>query len=204
MSNRNALMTTLLTICLGLGACASTNQETPAEAQGMDPEAMMAAYTEANAMNENHERMAELVGRWEVAGKSWMAPDQPPMETTGIAEFSQILGGRYLRQDYMSEFMGMPYQGFAIGGYDNARKVHVDYWFDSMGTAAYVSEGNWDAAGTTYTSQGTHLNPVTGATEGTKNVITKESAYQFVFTMYMQMPDGSFVKSMELTYSRSK
>jgi hypothetical protein len=204
MSNRNALMTAVLTVGLGLGACASTKQEMPVATPEMDPEAMMAAYTEANAMNENHHRMAELVGNWDVAGKSWMAPDQPPMESTGTAEFTQILGGRYLRQDYNSEFMGMPYQGFAISGYDNARKVHVDYWFDSMGTDAYVSEGNWDAAGTTYTSQGEHLNPVTGVTEGMKNVITRESGGQFVFTMYALMPDGSFVKSMELTYTRKK
>lgn len=209
---RTALTTAILTLALGLGACATSEPAAEVESaaadmaamQEMSPEEMMAAFAEANAMNENHARMARFVGDWDVAMKTWMEPGQPPMESTGSASFELILGGRYLRQDYSASMMGMPYSGMGIGGYDNARETHVDYWFDDMGTAGYVSSGDWDEAGTTFTAIGEHMNALTKQTERMKHVLTMNSPDRFVFTMYMAMPDGEWTQSMELTYTRRR
>lgn len=207
---RRALTTAALALALGLGACGTTAPDTAETADDaaamaeMSPEEMMAAYTQANAMNANHERMARYVGDWDVAMKTWMEPGAPPLDSVGKARFELILGGRYLRQDYSASMMGMPYTGIGISGYDNARETYVDYWFDDMGTAGYVSTGDWDEAGTTYTADGEHMNAMTKQMEQMRHVITMTGPDQFVFTMYHHQPDGEWMTSMEMTYTRRK
>ncbi len=210
MSIRNTLLAAVVAagISLAAGCASATEAETePAEAAEhveMDPEQMMEAYAAANAMNEHHTRLAKMEGEWTVAGKSWMAPGEPPMETTGTSTFTKLLGGRYMRQDYSSEFMGMQFQGMGIDGYDNARQKYFSCWYDNMSTATMMSWGDYDAEAKRMTMHADHLNPITGTTEQMRMTVEERSDNEFVMIMYMVVPGGEDLKHMELVYTRKK
>ena len=48
---------------------------------------MMEAYQKLAIPGEPHKMLARWEGSWDVRMKSWMEPDQPPMESKGTAEY---------------------------------------------------------------------------------------------------------------------
>ena len=65
----------------------------------------------AAAPGEKHKLLKQMVGRWDIASKFWMAPDAPPMESKGSSSIKLVLGGRFVQQDYRGAFMGIKFQG---------------------------------------------------------------------------------------------
>ena len=97
MSIRSSLLVGVVALGIGLAAGRALSQDAGGDAPPpRDPQAEMEAYMAANAMNENHKRMAEVVGDWDVAGKLWMAPGEPPTDSVGKAKFTSLLGGRFI------------------------------------------------------------------------------------------------------------
>src|SRR3546814_17999585 len=62
-----------------------------------------------------------------------------------------VLGGRQIRTQFSSRFMGQPFNGIGFMGYDNVRGKYVASWVDDMSTGLMTSEGDYDPATTTYT-----------------------------------------------------
>ncbi len=52
-----------------------------------------------------------------------------------------------MQEDFSGEFMGKPFHGIGITGYDNLKKKYVGSWIDDMGTGLFISEGDADAEG---------------------------------------------------------
>ena len=42
--------------------------------------------------------LAKMAGKWKLQVSSWMAPGAPPMKSEATAEFTSIMGGRFLQQ----------------------------------------------------------------------------------------------------------
>lgn len=59
-------------------------------------------------------------------------------------------------------WMGTPYEGMSIVGYDNARKVFVSSWIDNMGTGVMQMSDPYDSASKTIHFKGTETDPVSG------------------------------------------
>jgi hypothetical protein len=122
----------------------------------INQEAMWKAWQDAGTPGEEHQKLQHLVGTWDVAGRTWMGgPGGPVTESKGVVETRWLLPGRWLIEDLTMQMMGMPFQGFAISGYDNVKKKFVGTWVDSMSTALLTMEGNFDAEGTTLACFGT-------------------------------------------------
>src|SRR4051812_27745850 len=108
----------VVTLTASCAALAAADQPTPEQ---------MAATMKAMQPGPQHAQMAKLAGSYTVAGKMWMDPAGPAVETKGTAEFTVILDGRYVRQDYKGSMpMGpgqeMPFTGIGLDGYDNVAK----------------------------------------------------------------------------------
>ena len=89
-----------------------------------------------------HKELAKLVGKWEVIGKFWMGtPDDGKAGPPGTSEFKSILGGRYIQQDFTGTFMGKPYTGMGVMGYDRYAKHYTAYWNDSVSTMPMFNFG---------------------------------------------------------------
>src|SRR2546428_3031197 len=118
---------------------------------------------EMAAVGEPHQALDPLVGKWETASRFWMGgPDSPAMDTKGSAEIKQIMDGRFLVQEASGDFMGMPFKGMGITGYDNFKKKYVSFWIDNMGTAMFTSLGTMDPSGKVINFYGQLDEPMTG------------------------------------------
>ena len=168
-----------------------------------DHQAMMAAYEKAGEPAEQHKHLTKMAGKWNLAFKSWMAPNQPPMETTGTATAKAILGDRFVQMDVTSTMMGKPFTGISLTGYDKTKKKYVGTWIDSMSTGMMRMEGTADAAGKVFTNQGVGTDPITGKDSKMKIVSKWESDDKFV-DEFFERKGGKEVKTMEITYTRAK
>ncbi len=173
----------------------------------MSPEeaAEMEAWMKAAEINENHERLNYFVGSWNVTVKSYMGgPDAEPMTSSGTSRAESIMGGRYIKDSFKGDFMGQPFEGMGITGYDNIQGHYVGTWIDSMGTGMMQSKGMYDASSKTYTFKATYPDPMNpGKMKKMKEVIKIVSDSEYTFTMYDVDDNGAENKEMEITYKRS-
>lgn len=167
-----------------------------------DQAAMMEAMQKFATPGPEHARLKAMTGTWTGAIKMWMDPAAPPMESTGTEEAKMILGDRYLQQDSKGSFMGQPYSGIGLTGYDNAKKKFVGTWIDNMGTGIMTTEGTCDAAGKVCTYETSMTDPMTGKVQKGKMVIRIESDTKHTMEMYGKGPNGKEFKMMEIVYTR--
>lgn len=171
------------------------------EEMGMDPE-MMKAWQEYMTPGAMHDLLAKSVGEWKTEIKSWMDPNMPPTVTEGKSVCESMLGGRYFRTIETANFMGMPFEGSSITGYDNATKKFFSYWVDNMSTGGMVLEGSYDEATKTFTYAGGGMS-FTGEYK-VREIIQNVSDDETMFTMYMEESGKPEMKMMEIKYTRIK
>ncbi|RMH30520.1 MAG: DUF1579 domain-containing protein [Planctomycetota bacterium] len=174
----------------------------PADAPSFDE--MMAEWMKYAEPAEHHRLLQPMIGDWHVMGKMWMDPSQSePTVMHGEAHHEWVLGGRFMLIKYKSEFMGMPFEGMGMNGYDRYLQQYQSFWWDTFGTMTYQSVGTVSPDGKVFTYQGAMQDPAMGgALKKTKDVIRIISNDKHVMQMHHQMPDGSWMKVMELTYTR--
>lgn len=146
---------------------------------------------------QEHADLKKSVGRFEVTGTYWMAPDTPGQEMTATAERKTILNDLFLVETFRAEFMGMPYEGKLIQGYDTFRKEHVSIWMDSMNPVMSISRGS--PADGVLVLHGEGPCCMTGKLVPTR-IEVRPTEDGCEFAMHMGGPDGKMYKSMEMTY----
>lgn len=177
------------------------NNSTPANA---DPqmEELLKKIEAAGTPGAEHKALAPLVGKWNAEVKSWMAPDAPPVVTKATAESRWVMDGRYVQEEFDGEFMGKPFRGMSLTGYDNTTGKYKTVWIDNMSTAMVISEGDVADGGRTFTLTGTYNCPVTDQKDmAMKQVIRVLSQDEHVFEMH-DLSKGAGSKTMEITYTR--
>jgi hypothetical protein len=149
-----------------------------------------------------HQVMKDDVGTWDATVEAFMAPEAPPAVSKGTETNRLTAGGLWLVSDFKSEFMGQPFEGHGVMGWDPAKKKYVGTWVDSMTTTVSQSESTYDAATKTFT--GWMEGPdETGKTVKTKAVTQLQSPDSKVFTMYRTI-EGKEVPTLRITYTRRK
>lgn len=89
--------------------------------------------------------LQRFVGTFDVATKLYMQPGQPPMLTNATAVFKEIMGGRFVRQDYKDARMGVT--GVGYFGYDARTKTYSSVWMYNMSPKIEHSTGTLDDKG---------------------------------------------------------
>ncbi|HKS21256.1 MAG TPA: DUF1579 domain-containing protein [Thermoanaerobaculia bacterium] len=197
-------MRKILTLGFALALCTSALFADDTKKSDADKEkAMMEAWMKASTPGDAHKKLDNMVGTWDVTVKSWMAPGQPPMESTGTAVNQWVLGNRWMEEKFTGSFMGMPFQGIGYTGYDNIKKQYVGTWMDNMSTAVMVSSGK-GGSGNTYEFTSTMDDMMTGKPATITEKVTFTDADHHTMEMWGPGPDGKVYKSMEITYSRKK
>lgn len=195
----NRVLVTLLSLMiLSLAALAQGEGQSPEDMQKM-----MAEWMKIAAPGPSHDLLKKMEGEWTVASKSWMAPDQPPMDSPpGLSKNELVFKGRYLRTEHSGEIMGMPFHGLGYLGFDNFRQQYWMTWFDDMGTALLAAYGTISPDGTELTLLGKSDDPMSGEKD-------KDTKYYYKFvddkTMIFEIWDvtpGSNFKFMEMTYTK--
>lgn len=171
----------------------------------MDPqmEAMMAEMAKFAAPGPEHKWLDPLVGKWTMSNKSWMAPGDPHV-SDGTAEYTWILGGRFMTYAAKGLMWGQPFEGFELIGYDRRAKNYSAIWVDNTSTALYtISSGSYDEATKTFTFNAEWPNPMGEGKTPYKMTTKILGPDSHVFTMY-DVSGGNETKMMETTYTRAK
>ena len=176
-------------------------QAKPAGVAAMPSEKeIMEAIEKAGAPGPQHAALKSMAGSWKSSVKMWMGPGEPQV-SEGSSESVMILGDRYLKQDDTGSFMGHPFQGLGIMGYDNLEKKYVMSWVDTAGTGIMTASGTADPGGKSYTFKGTMIDATTGKPTKYKETVRVIDENTHVFEMY-GWHGGKEVKEMEITYTR--
>jgi hypothetical protein len=189
----------LVLVAFGGLAFAKKKEEKKAEPK---PDPMVAAMAKYMTPGPQHKLLTGMAGTWTVAGKFWhQDATKPPIETTGTAEI-KAMGDLWVTQDFSGTFMGKPFVGHGIDGYDLTKNKYVGTWVDSMGSYIMNSEGTADASGKVMTYTANDFDPMTSKTGTVKEVVKIDSDKQHTMTMFKTGADGKEVKMMELVYTR--
>ena len=172
----------------------------PCDALSQDTDQKWTEYMTPSAMQQ---MMAGWDGEWEEEITMWAGPDAPSQEMKASCENKMILDGRYQQAKHEGSFMGMPFNGISITGYDNLRKVFVSSWIDNFGTGMIYMEGTWDDAAKAMTLTGKMTDPSTGGQTEIRQVLTILDKNNQVLDQYT-VENGTPYKSMEIKLSRKK
>ncbi len=170
--------------------------EAPAEADAM------AAAMAAGAPGEHHEHLAMLVGDWAYTGKIWMPGSPEPMETRGSMEAESMLGGRFVEERWTGEFMGQPFEGIGVDGYDNSEKRYTTTWRDNFGTYTLSYTGHCEDGGKVREMKGVYTDPMTGEKVNDKGRTTFQDDGTVLMESWRVAPDGTESKMMEMVLTK--
>jgi hypothetical protein len=165
-------------------------------------QAMMEKYMKAAAPGPEHQKLAKLAGKWKLVVTAWMAPGGPAQKSDGTAEFTSLLGGRYLQQEVHGSMADQPFEGRGLEGYDNVTKERFGTWIDSMSTGLMVSRGKCAPDAKKCTFKGTMPDAVAGKNVSITEIVTYTDDNHFTFEMHGPGPDGKSFKMMEIAYAR--
>jgi hypothetical protein len=200
MLPRLPILATLSTL-LALTGCAAESEAV--EPEPIDMATAMAKMVEYATPGEPHAAMAASAGSWNVEGLSYWEPGAEPMPMKATAERTLLLGGRVLQETFKSEFMGAPFEGILLQGYDNMKGEHWSIWMDSMNTWASFSRGNHNESGE-LVLEGLMCDAMTPEGRLMRTVVRVIDADHVNMQMLDVAADGSTSLAMELDYTRAR
>jgi uncharacterized protein DUF1579 len=200
MKTRSIVVVLCFCILVPLAVLAQDKPKEPAAPAMGGPE--MEAMMKAMSPGEQHKHLARLAGDWTFTNKMWMAPGQPPSESSGTMHGETILDGRYVQSVWKGNMMGMPFEGHGTDGYDNVAKKYVSSWIDNMGTGILYSTGSCDTDGHKCETKGSMMDPMTGKDSYMRSVISWTGNDSFVMEMFGPDPSGKEFKWMEMSVKR--
>ncbi len=203
MMVRTKLAVLALSVALIFGGALRAQENKPeGNPMGMTPE-QMESMQKAAAPGEMHKHLGKMAGDWTFTNKMWMAPGQPPVESTGTMHAETILDGRYVQSTWKGSMMGQPFEGRATEGFDNVSKQYISTWIDNVGTGIMYSTGTCEDGGKKCTTTGSSSDPMSGGQMTMKSVIIWIDDNSFKNEMYMKDPaSGQEVKMMEIVTKR--
>ncbi len=178
-------------------------QEDPYGEMSPEQREMMKAWMEYGTPGEHHEMLANRVGQWTLEGKMWETPDAEPQPFTGTSTIKSVMGGRYFLEKIEGPgFMGMPFEGRSVFGYDNLTNTYFTFWFDNMMTGVMRYEGTASGDGKTihYTVDVPDL--MAGKYKKVRAIDKMIDEDHGLFIMYDTTADGDEFKSMEINVTR--
>jgi Protein of unknown function (DUF1579) len=165
-------------------------------------QAMMEKYMQAATPGPEHQKLMKMAGKWKLQVSSWMAPGAPPMKSDGTAEYTSVLGGRYLQQDVKSSMGDQPFEGRGFEGYDNVTKEYFGTWMDSMSTGLMVMRGKCQAQAKKCTYKGTMSDAMAGKAVPITDILTYTDDDHFTMEMHGPGPGGKNFKMLQIVYTR--
>ncbi len=170
-------------------------------ASAQDGAAEQKAYMDYGTPGPMHAMLAKCNGNWNEDITFWMKPGAEPMKWTATSVSEMMMDGRYQRSISTGSFMGMPFSGMSITGYDNAMKVFFTTWIDNMGTGMMYGEGKWDDAKKCVDFKTKMVDPITKKEIPCREVITFIDDTHQKNEMFMTSK-GKEYKSMEILLTK--
>ncbi|KMQ66635.1 hypothetical protein ACM46_03695 [Chryseobacterium angstadtii] len=172
----------------------------------VDSATAMKAWIEYATPGDYQKRLTRYDGNWIGTSTMWMEAGGKPVTSQSECTNKMIFGGRYQQSTYKGDFMGMPFEGMSLMGYDNAKKKFVSTWIDNMGTGIMHAEGEWNAVKKSIEFKGTMTDPARPGEECSfREIYTFTDDNNHIMEMYGQdSKTGKEYKTMEIKFTRKK
>jgi len=152
-----------------------------------------------------HEWLRQFLGSWAFEGECVMAPDQPPMKSSGT-ESVRMLGDLWIIAESSGKMPdGSTMNAIMTLGYDPVKKKFVGSWVGSPMTCLFVYEGELDAA-----ERVLPLNCEGPSWEDPSKTMRYQDVWELhpdgtrVLRSQGLGPDGKWVQFMSATYRKMK
>lgn len=175
-------------------------KSSPTTGKKIDSQTSEQAAMDLMKLGPEHAQLAKTIGTWKVACTLWMKEGAEPTKAMGQSIFTKLFDGRFIREEFTSDFLGKPFTGIGTMGFDRAAKRFANTWYDSMGTGITSTNGTSGANGKDLVLRGTMTCPTRGELN-VRHVYAPQSDDKFTLTMYGES-EGNESKSMELVYTR--
>lgn len=192
-----AVLTTTLSLAI-LGVQDKPMRDT-APKQGGDMAQKMKEFGTPGA---DHKVLDNLVGKWSVDVKMYEPGSTTPMTSKGTSEIKWALDGRFIQETVQGDWMGQPFNGTALCGFDNLKKKYVCSWADNMSTGIMYREGTYDAGTKTFTFTGECPDVMAGKYSRSRSVEKMVDADHWKMETFKTGPDGKEVLAGQLDYQR--
>lgn len=195
----------ILAVVVGALGATALSQQDKAKPMSKDEMEMMEKAKAFATPGEAHKALNFKVGKWSADVKCAMTPGAPMMQLPpSTADVKWIFDGRYIEDQTEGSFMGQPFHGRGIGGYDNLKRKYVWSWIDNMGTGFMTAEGTYDASTKTFTYATEAPDVMTGKYAKARSVEKIVDNDHWTAQMFQNDKDGKEYMSMEINYTRSK
>ncbi len=205
-THRVLLFHGLLTLALLVSAVLALPIQESGEAEAAEP-STASDSDDLRALTlpgDNHQHLQAIVGEWETELKIWLSPEAEPIVATGEAESHWILGGRFVETTYRAEFMGRPFEGRGVEGYDNHAAEYVGTWRDTMGTYTMLYKGQCEEDCRVRTMVAQFTEPLSGRQLTARTVTTVLDDANYRLESFLVAPDGKSFKNLEITARRKQ
>lgn len=148
-----------------------------------------------------HEVIARKAGTWDA---QLTMPGMPAGAVAGRAVYTARLdhGGLWLIGDYRGDFMGAPFSGTEVQGFDATKGKYVSTWVDSWIDHVMRLEGDFDAASSTLQLWTENTDRATGAPIRERHDTHFVDADHWTFAILQPGADGTLAPVMTIKYSR--
>jgi len=150
---------------------------------------------------EAHKRMLEGVGVWTGVMKA-SYPGMPPMSSK-VTETVEALGAFHTVTDFRAEFMGMPYHGHGLMGFDEAKGEAFGTWTDNMSPHTSFMRGTVEMEGDTTTIEMRYEAPTPMGELVPHRNVSVHTKDTYSMTFFMGEGDAE-VQTMTLDLTRSE
>jgi hypothetical protein len=149
-----------------------------------------------------HQRLGDLAGTWDVVIRYKLGDKEH--EGKASCEAKWILDGRFLQQDYKSNFQGKPYKVIQLLGYDSVGKKSIEIKLDNLSTGVMHNEGSISEDGKIITNLGKSLDPATGKPYKLRTVTTIVDHDHFTLEWFGTEDGGKESRVVSMTHTRKK
>jgi hypothetical protein len=147
--------------------------------------------------------LKKWVGDWDATIESTGRDGKPA--TSAAKSSVKLLGGRWLITDFDGTFMGAPFIGHEVLGYDPSAKKYVLSWVDALATSFATGEGLYNRETKTLTLTLTGRDDSTGKTATWRQVdIWKDADHHDWTLRTLSAKDAKEQIQMTIHYSRHK
>lgn len=190
---RNAFVSALA--ALSATMCALAAQDPAKQEAGVETFQEM-----PNPKVEAHDALKPLAGTWQCTIKMAAIPGVPgmekPNELTSMEHAELVCGGLWLKSSVRGTFMGQPFQGVWLAGYDPLQKEYVSLWVDNHDPAMAEMLGSYDPESKTWSWSGE------SSMGAMRSKMVWKDADTTVETCWSTPPDADEMQTMEITRKR--
>lgn len=162
---------------------------------------MMEQMLELGKPTEAHAALEAMQGTWDGESTFWMPNGGEPITSSSTSVNALIMGGRFLQSDYSGDFMGRPFTGLGLMGYDNFKEQYQGLWIDSWTSGMAWETGNASEDGQTITLEGVWESPM--GKSSMRHVYTLVGPDEYKLEGYVGQ-GGQEMKNMQIVFKRRK